>query len=357
MTSSASDSPPDLASAVQAFQAQVGIDLGGLGAGLLWALADELGLLEAMRDQPRTAEEVAAATHADPRSVTEVLNGLVAAGYLSASEDRFELPAAHAAVLVDGYPTSVAGSMQEIGAIATMWPRVVEACRDGAGIEPGDYPPGLGVGMERMGALAYQEALPNRWIPAVAGLADRLSTGARVADVGCGRGRALLSLASAFPGVTGAGFDLDPRSLAAAAEAADALGMADRVSFQRLDLGAGLPETFDLVLAFDVLHDAGDPAAVARSLRGSTAEDGVLLVLEPLSADDPAENVGPLATLMHLVSVGYCLPVATHAGGARLGTLGLPEAALRELVVQAGFSTCRRLPVKAAFNACYEVRP
>ncbi len=352
--------------AVADFQARVGADLGGLGAGMLWALADELGLLEALRARPRSAEEVAATTGADPRSTREVLGGLVAAGYLRRHDDgSLELPAAHAAVLVDGSPTSIAGSLQEIGALAAMWPQVVQACRDGAGIDPASYPAAMSEGMARMGAFAYRQALPKRWVPAVEGLVERLTAGASVADVGCGRGRALLSLAAAYPGVRGTGFDLDQRSLDAATADAEAEGLADRVAFRRLDLGTGSggsgpgigDDRFDLVLAFDVLHDAGDPAAVARTLRAVTADDGVVLVLEPLSADDPAENVGPLATLMHLVSVGYCLPVASHAGTARLGTLGLPESALRELVVGAGYSTCRRLPVKAAFNACYEVRP
>jgi cyclopropane fatty-acyl-phospholipid synthase-like methyltransferase len=191
----------------------------------------------------------------------------------------------------------------------------------------------------------------------VPGLSERLTAGAGVADVGCGRGRALLGLAAAYPGVTGTGFDIHEDSLEAAAAGAEARGVADRVEFRRLDATGGIPGRFDLVLALDVLHDAGHPAGLAASLRAATADDGVMLVLEPASADNPSDNIGPMAALLHLFSVGYCLQVATHAGVARLGTAGLPEAALRALLVAAGFSSVSRLPVEAGFNACYEVRP
>jgi SAM-dependent methyltransferase len=258
---------------------------------------------------------------------------------------------------VDGSPLSCAGGAHEVVAMARMWPQIVDACRTGGGIDPASYPPQMAIGMERLGTPAYESALPFQWVPAVPGLAEHLSAGATVADVGCGRGRALLGLAEAYPGVTGTGFDIHDASLEAAAAGAEIRGVADQVEFRRLDATGGIPGRFDLVLALDVLHDAGDPVALATALRAAIADEGVMLVLEPASADDPSDNIGPMAALLHLFSVGYCLQVATYAGAARLGTAGLPESALRALLVGAGFSSVTRLPVEAGFNACYEVRP
>jgi SAM-dependent methyltransferase len=353
----ANDAGADLAASME-FVGRAVTDFGGVAAVLLWALADELGLLAALAGGPATSEQLSAEAQIDARSGQEVLRGLVAAGYIAeAGEARFALPAAHTPVLVDGSPLSSAGGAHEVVAIARMWPEIVESCRTGGGIEPASYPSQMAEGMERLGAPAYESALPSQWIPAVPGLAQRLNAGATVADVGCGRGRALLGLAAAYPGARGTGFDLHETSLEAAAANAETLGLDDRVEFRRLDATEGIPGRFDLVLGFDVLHDAGDPAALAAAMRQATADDGVLLVLEPASADDPSDNVGPMAALFHLFSVGYCLQVATAAGSARLGTVGLPEAALRELLLAAGFSSVRRLPVEAGFNACYEVRP
>jgi 2-polyprenyl-3-methyl-5-hydroxy-6-metoxy-1,4-benzoquinol methylase len=324
----------------------------------LWGLADELGLLRTLADGPSTADNVAGVAGVDARSALEILRGLTAAGYLTAdSAGRFALPTGHAAVLLDGTPLSCAGAVHEVVAMIRMWPQLVDSCRTGSGIEAAAYPPQMAEGMERLGAPSYDSALPSQWVPSVPGLSERLSSGATVADIGCGRGRALLGLAAAYPGMRGTGFDLQEASLAAAASGAETRGLADRIEFRRLDAGEGIPGRYDLVLAFDVLHDAGQPATLAAALRAATADDGVLLVLEPASADDPADNIGPMATVMHLFSVGYCLQVATHAGDARLGTVGLPENALRQLLVEAGFSTVRRLPVEAGLNACYEIRP
>ena len=360
-TPPATDHPPalepDLAAAMEFMGRAVG-DLGGTAATVLWALADELGVLPALTAGPATAEQLAAETDTDARCVWEVLRGLAAAGYLAEEgAGRFALPAAHAAVLVDGSPLSCAGGAQEIIAMARMWPQIVESCRTGSGIDGASYPPQMAEGMERLGAPTYESALPSQWVPAVPGLAETLGAGAAVADVGCGRGGALLSVASAYPGVRGTGFDVHQASLQAATTAAGDRGLADRVEFRRLDAAGGIPGRFDLVLAFDVLHDAGNPEAFAQALRKAVADHGVLLVLEPASADNPSDNVGPMAALLQLFSVGYCLQVATHAGNARLGTAGLPESALRRLLVGAGFSSVRRLPVEAGFNACYEARP
>jgi 2-polyprenyl-3-methyl-5-hydroxy-6-metoxy-1,4-benzoquinol methylase len=351
------DPGPDLTETME-FMGLAIRDFGGAAAVLLWALADELGVLPVLASGPATVDQLAAETGTDTRCVLDVLRGLVAAGYVADEGlGRFALLATHAAVLVDGSPFSCAGGAHEVVAMARMWPQIVESCRSGRGIDGASYPPQMAEGMARLGAPTYESALPSQWVPAVPGLVERLRVGASIADVGCGQGRALIALASVYPQVRATGFDVHQASLQAATTAAEDRSLGDRVEFRRLDAAGGIPGQFDLVLAFDVLHDAGDPAAFATALRKATTDNGVLLVLEPASADDPSDNVGPMAALLQLFSVGYCLQVATHAGPARLGTTGLPEPALTQLLATAGFSSVRRLPVEAGFNACYEARP
>lgn len=345
-----------MAASMQFMERVVG-DFGGLAAITLWALADEVGVLAAVADTPSTAAAAAQRCGVDARSTEEILAGLAAAGYLAREGDRFAVPAAARPILLDGSPMSSAGAAAEVSAILRMWPAVIQAVRDGQGIDPSSYPRHFHDGMERLNTPVYTEGLPSDGVTHVSGLRAKLDAGADVAEIGSGNGLALIGLATTYPNVGGVGYDLDALSVATANENAAKAGVADRVRFEERDVSGGLPDDYDVVLAFDVLHDTGDPALIATSLRKSLRADGVLLVLEPASADDPAQDVGPMAAVLRLFSVGYCLPVATHHGEARLGTTGLSPRRLEELLTGAGFSSFEQVPWAAGFNAMYAARP
>jgi hypothetical protein len=112
-----------------------------------------------------------------------------------------------------------------------------------------------------------------------------------------------------------------------------------------------------VISTFDVVHDASDPPALVRAIRGALEPDGTYVLLEMNSADDPDENVGPVATLMYGVSVVYCMTTSLAHHGHGLGTLGLPEARVRELCSDSGFGAVERIPLEDPFNALYAVRP
>src|SRR6478609_1450804 len=92
----------------------------------------------------------------------------------------------------------------------------------------------------------------------------KLERGALVADVGCGRGRALIKLAQAFPQSRYTGFDIFPPTIERAARNADTAGVSDRVRCEARDVSKGLTEKYDVVTTFDVVHDAIDPAGLLR---------------------------------------------------------------------------------------------
>jgi 2-polyprenyl-3-methyl-5-hydroxy-6-metoxy-1,4-benzoquinol methylase len=347
----------DVVATAGEFIGRVIADFGGLAAIALWSAADELGLLSVLDAEPCTATEAAARCHIDPRSAFEILAGLAAAGYLARTGEHFALPSGHAAVLRDGTPFSAAGGAAEIGAILRMWSEVVGAARTGAGIDPLSYPRQFHDGMQRLNAPIYTVGFPTEGVTHIDGLRDRLGMGATVADVGCGNGLALVGLAQTYRSVRCVGFDLDPTSVEVARTNAAHAGVGDRVRFDQADASAELGGPYDVVLAFDMLHDSGDPVAVVASLRKALADDGFLVVLEPMAVDDPAQDVGPMAALLRLFSIGYCLPVATHHGDARLGTAGLSPARLEALLREAGFGGFAQVPWQAGFNAMYVARP
>jgi hypothetical protein len=130
----------------------------------------------------------------------------------------------------------------------------------------------------------------------------------------------------------------------------------DRVSFKQLDVVGGLPEQYDVITTFDVVHDMANPRGALRAIREGLKPDGTYVMLEINSSDKLEENVGPIGAMMYSLSVLYCMTTSLANNGAGLGTCGLPETKVREYCGEAGFSSVRRLPLENPFNILYEIK-
>ncbi len=334
-------------------------DAAGFMATTLAALGDRLGLFRALDEHgPCTCEALSELAGVDRRYALEWLRGMRAAGYVDADGDCFSLAPEHAQVLaVEGGPFFLGGAYQLTLGYLRPLDRLTEAFRSGGGVPQSAYPAETWEGRGRFARPMYDNVLVQRWVPAVDGLRARLEQGARWADVGCGGGMAVVRLAQAFPASSFVGYDSFEGQIELARRTAREAGVGDRVRFEVLDAADGLPERFDVVSAFDVVHDAADPDRLLAAIRASLAPDGLLLLLEMRSADDPAENVGPLATIQYGVSVLYCLTTSLAQGGAGLGTCGLPAERLRDACAGAGFSAVRPLACDDPMSALYVVLP
>ncbi len=129
------------------------------------------------------------------------------------------------------------------------------------------------------------------------------------------------------------------------------------MTFRQGDVVEGLPERYDLITTFDVVHDAVDPAGLLRAIRQGLKPDGTYLCLEINCQDALEANVGPQGALFYGCSVLLCTTVSLAGDGAALGTLGLPESRLRSMAERAGFASVRRLPIENPFNTLYELKP
>jgi len=138
---------------------------------------------------------------------------------------------------------------------------------------------------------------------------------------------------------------------------AQTAGVADRVRFQQLDASHGLPEQYDVITTFDVVHDAADPRGMLQSIRKALRPDGRYLCLEISGADTVEGNVGPLGTLFYGFSILYCMTTSLHDHGEGLGTVGMPESKVRELCSEAGFSSMQRAPIENPFNSFFVAIP
>jgi SAM-dependent methyltransferase len=326
----------------------------------LSSIGDSTGLWAALAGGgPATSSELAARTATVERYVREWCAVMASAGYLEydPAGERFSLPPEHALVLVDDSTPAYLGGVAQMTRGMTEAANGVEAAfRDGGGVGIDEYSDHFWAGLERLTGTGFDHGLVQEWIPAVDGLDQKLREGALVADVGCGSGRALIRLAEAYPNSRFHGYDVAPGAVARARAAAEAAGVGDRVEIRLLDAGAGLPERYDLVTTFDVVHDSRDPRGLLSSIRGAVRDDGVYICLDIASEERLEDNAGPLGALKYGCSVLHCMTTSLAKDGAGLGTCGVHEGRLRELALEAGFASVERI-AEDPFSHVYEVRP
>ncbi len=194
------------------------------------------------------------------------------------------------------------------------------------------------------------------WIPALDGVQERLERGGSVADLGCGHGASTILMAEAFPNSRFVGSDYHEGSIEAARERAAASGLGDRVSFDVSGAQSLEARDLDLVTTFDCLHDMGDPLGAAQRIRGSLANDGTWMIVEPAAGDTVESNLNPVGRLYYGFSTFLCVPNAmSQPGGYALGAQA-GEAAIRQVVTDAGFTRFRRV-AETPFNLVFEARP
>jgi SAM-dependent methyltransferase len=345
---------------LERFVGQAVGDMAAAVSGLLLHMGDRLGLYKAMADAgPITPEALAERTGTAPRYVREWLSNQAAGGYVEyrGSDDTFELPAEHAAVLAEeNSPVFLGGAFEAIASCYSDHDRIVDAFRTGAGLGWEQHDERLFSGTHRLFRPSYAAYLTTQWIPALDGVEAKLRAGASVADVGCGLGASTIILAGEYPYSTVVGYDNHGPSIEAARKSAADAGVHRRVRFETAG-ATDFPGTgFDLVCLFDCLHDMGDPVGAARHIRQALASDGTLLLVEPYAGDSLADNLTPVGRAFYGFSTVVCTPssVAQPVGlglGAQAG-----EARLAEVLTDAGFSRVRRA-TETPFNLVLEARP
>jgi SAM-dependent methyltransferase len=344
---------------VQAFVGKVLNDSSATFATTLAAIGDRLGLFKTLAASgPATSTELATRAAIDERYAREWLGGMTNAGYLvhDPATGRFTLPAEHAPALAEeGGPFFFGGPYEMLLALGTIYDPLTDAFRQGGGVPQASYDPRFFEGMERFTAGWFNNLLLQEWLPAMPDVRERLEAGTDLADIGCGRGRALVRLAGAFPKRRFVGYDIFEPNIEAAQSSAVCAGVTDRVRFEVRDAVTPLSSPVDIVTTFDVVHDAADPLGLLRSIRESLAPGGIYICLDMNCSDHLQENDGPIGALFHGISTLYCMTTSLAQGGAGLGTLGLHERRLREYASVAGFGSVR-LAFQDPFNKLYELR-
>jgi SAM-dependent methyltransferase len=344
---------------LNAFIGQFVTDLGAAVHAGMVVIGEKLGLYKALAGEPMSSAQLAAKTKTDERYVREWLASQAAGGYVTYNEKtgKFSLSEEQAFTLVnEDSPAYLPGAFElALGSLAAV-PRIAESFRTGDGMGWHEHVDGVFHGCEKFFRPGYAANLVSAWIPALRDVEGKLKAGARVADVGCGKGASTILMAKAFPKSQFFGFDYHDQSIEAARESARRNGVADRVTFNVAKAKEFPGKDYDFVAVFDCLHDMGDPVGAAAHVRQSLAKDGTWMIVEPFANDQLKDNLNPVGRVYYGFSTLLCTPCSrSQEVGLCLGAQA-GESRIREVVTSAGFNRFRRA-TETPFNIVYEARP
>ena len=334
-------------------------DLGAAAHAGMVVIGERVGLYKALAAEPMNSVELAAKTDTDERYVREWLASQAAGGYVTydAAKNKFSLSEEQAFTLAnEDSPAYLPGAFQlALGSLAAV-PRIAESFHSGAGMGWHEHDEDVFHGCEKFFRPGYVANLVNTWIPSLTEVREKLEAGARVADVGCGRGASTLVMAKAFPESHFFGFDYHDKSIEGARDSAKREGVADRVTFELAKAKDYPGNDYDFVAVFDCLHDMGDPKGAAAHVRQSLKKDGTWMIVEPFANDELKDNLNPVGRMYYSFSTLLCTPCSrSQEVGLCLGAQA-GEKRMRDVVTSSGFSRFRRA-TETPFNIVYEARP
>jgi 2-polyprenyl-3-methyl-5-hydroxy-6-metoxy-1,4-benzoquinol methylase len=234
----------------------------------------------------------------------------------------------------------MAMTSQFIAVLGSVEDEVVEAFAHGRGVPYSSYKRFHEV-MAEESSQTVLSALFEHILPLEPKLTAMLNDGMEVADIGCGRGRAINMLAENYPRSRFTGFDLCEDAVAVARKDAERRGLRN-VKFVVRDVSElGESERFDLITAFDAIHDQGQPAKVLANIRRALKPQGVFLMQDIAGSSHVHCNIGrPLSPFVYTISCMHCMSVSLAQGGVGLGAAWGRELA-EEMLGEAGFNNVR----------------
>ncbi len=332
-------------------------------------LGDQLGFYNILAEGgPMTARELAARSGTNERYVREWLEQQTVSGILDVEDDgvengrhSFYLPVGHEEVLSDrdslNYLTPL---MQLVAGVVSPFSKVVAAFRTGGGVSFAEYGKDLREGQARMNRAMFLTELGRDWLPAIEDVHRRLLADppVRVADFGCGAGWSSIGIARSYPNALVDGFDLDEPSIAMARTHVEESGVADRVDVRVRDAGdVELAGKYDLVTAFECIHDMSNPVEALRTMKRLVNDGGAVLVVDERVGESFTRTGNDVESLMYGFSVLHCLPAGmVEQPSAATGTVMRPDI-LRRYALEAGFHDVETLPIESFFFRFYRLLP
>jgi SAM-dependent methyltransferase len=308
---------------------------------LMFSVGHRTGLFDAMDGLGwSTSARIADVAGLDERYVREWLGAMVTGKVVDyrPGDATYRLPAEHARWLTRrASPENLAVTSQWISVLGCVESPIVEVFKAGGGLGYECFHR-FHETMAEESSQTVVAALREHILPLAEGLADRLESGIRVLDVGCGSGRAACRLAEAFANSEFTGYDLCQDAIEAANALAKEQGLTN-VRFEVRDIThLDEPESYDLVTAFDVVHDQKDPESVLVNIHSVLKPGGIFLMQDIAGSSYLEKNLDhPIGPFGYTVSTMHCMTVSLAQGGAGLGTMWGEELA-EQMLTAAGFT-------------------
>ncbi len=330
-------------------------------------LGDQLGFYRALADQGAlTSAELASRAQTNERYTREWLEQQTVAGILqvqdeslAAHERRFSLPLGHVEPLLDQDSGNYLAPLAQliVGATRPM-DELLNAYRNGGGVPYSAYGANLREGQAGINRPAFLADLPQIWIPAMPDVHERLqASDARIADFGCGFGWSSVGMARAYPHARVDGFDLDAPSIERAREIAREYDMSERAVFHVQDAAdAEMMGQYDLVTAFECVHDMANPVGALQTMKRLAGERGAVLIVDERVGDTFTATGNDVEGMMYGWSILHCLPVGmADQRSVETGTVMRADT-LKKYARAAGFRDVEILPVENFFFRLYRLR-
>lgn len=315
-------------------------------------------LFAAAAQGPATSAALADRAGLHERYVREWLGAMVTGGLFTYDPESatYTLPNEHAACLTGRGADNLAPFALLNTLLAQHLEGITRAFHNGGGVPYEEFRPDFTNVMDGLGRGGFDESLLDEWLPLVPDVVDRLNAGARVADVGCGTGHALVLMAKAFPSSQFVGYDIAEDAITLGRHEAAEEGLDNLIFEVRDATSLSADEPFDIVVVFDAIHDQVAPATVLRNIHDGLAADGVFLMFEPAVSSFLEENIAhPLAPYLYAISTLHCLTISLAHDGAGLGTAWGRQVAT-QMLHAAGFGDVDHIgvpnePINALFVA------
>jgi len=323
--------------------------LGNLNAAALSLMASvgyRTGLFDAMKGMaPATSYEIAERAGLDERYVREWLGAMVTGRVVDVIDQErltFHLCDEHAAFVTrEAGADNLAMFSQYIALLGAVEDDIVACFSEGGGVPYHRYPRFHGL-MAEESELTVISGLEEHILPLVPGLVERLASGIKVLDVGCGQGRAIIKLAGLYPNSTFVGLDLSEEAISYGRARAAEHGL-ENLAFHAQDLSdfdcTAPIEEFDFITTFDAIHDQGQPLNVLRGISRALKPEGQYLMQDIKGSSYPHRNLDhPIGPFLYTVSCMHCMTVSLAQGGEGLGAMW-GEEKTREYLSLAGFTS------------------
>jgi len=333
------------------------------------ALGERLGYYRVLAQRgPLTAPALATASGTASRYAREWLEQQAVTGLLEVADPgrepdarRYRLRPGVAEVLADrDQLTYLAPLARQLAAAARQLPALARAYRSGGGVPWAAYGADMRESEADLNRPSYLHLLADDWLAALPGVQQRLRSypPARVADIGCGAGWSCIGLARGYPLLRVDGYDPDPASVALARHNVAGAGLADRVQVHQTDVTTAANHgPYDLVTAFECVHDLPHPVPALAAMRRLAGQAGTVLIADMKAAPQFAVPGGDVDRLLYGFSLLICLPDSMSTpGSAATGTV-LRPGTMRGYATEAGFRRIDILPIDHDVWRFYQLHP